>query len=242
MPTVAELTALYSNFLLNPRPGIDVCRYCFNLTDGFELCYACAHQEACAETFAPISYSPSGGQLHHALAQYKRMAGSAARRLEIGLAAVLWRFLERHERCVALAAGLERFEKVTIVPSSDERRHGETHPLCRIVGETVSPTRSRYARLLARSTKAITGRLFDPERFVPTRTLSGESVLLIDDTWTTGSHAQSAAAALRRAGAGTVAVVVIGRHINLEWRRNDRRLRRIPRPFDWSRCALCALG
>jgi orotate phosphoribosyltransferase len=65
-------------------------------------------------------------------------------------------------------------------------------------------------------------------------------VLLIDDTWTTGANAQSAAAALKSAGAGPVAAVVIGRHLNREWHENDRRLRGITRPFDWSHCALCA--
>ena len=38
MPTVAELTeltGLYGNFMIGPRPGRDVCRRCFNLTDGF---------------------------------------------------------------------------------------------------------------------------------------------------------------------------------------------------------------
>ena len=64
-------------------------------------------------------------------------------------------------------------------------------------------------------------------------------MLLIDDTWTTGASAQSAAAALKAAGAGPVAAVVIGRHLNREWHENDRRLRGITRPFDWSRCALC---
>jgi orotate phosphoribosyltransferase len=65
-------------------------------------------------------------------------------------------------------------------------------------------------------------------------------VLLIDDTWTTGANAQSAAATLKAAGSGPVAAVVIGRHLNREWHENDRRLRGIGTPFDWSRCALCA--
>ncbi len=64
-------------------------------------------------------------------------------------------------------------------------------------------------------------------------------MLLIDDTWTTGANAQSAAAALKSAGAGPVAAVVIGRHLNREWHENDRHIRGIARQFEWSRCALC---
>lgn len=33
MPTVAELTDLYANFMLNPRPGAGVCETCFTFTD-----------------------------------------------------------------------------------------------------------------------------------------------------------------------------------------------------------------
>jgi orotate phosphoribosyltransferase len=40
------------------------------------------------------------------------------------------------------------------------------------------------------------------------------SVLLLDDTWVSGASAQSAAAALKLAGARHVAVVVLGRHVN----------------------------
>jgi orotate phosphoribosyltransferase len=71
--------------------------------------------------------------------------------------------------------------------------------------------------------------------------LNGQSVLLIDDTWTTGANAQSAAAALKVAGAGPIGAVVIGRHLNRAWHENDRRLRGISGPFDWRRCALCGL-
>ena len=80
---------------------------------------------------------------------------------------------------------------------------------------------------------------FDPAKYLTSRRLEGEAVLLIDDTWTTGASAQSAAASLVSAGAGTVAAVVIGRHINREWGDNDARLRALPR-FGWDTCALCA--
>ena len=76
------------------------------------------------------------------------------------------------------------------------------------------------------------------EKFKTARNLHHQSVLLIDDTWTTGANAQSAAAALKLSGAGTVAVAVIGRHLNRSHGGNDRRLRGLPRPFDWSRCAV----
>jgi hypothetical protein len=162
--------------------------------------------------------------------------------------------VKTHERCVLAAARTtwacagnqkpaswsgQRFELVTTVPS-DDRQRDERHPLRWLVGEVVAPTSDRHERLLTRSERAVDSRTFNPHKYEPARALGGESVLLIDDTWTTGASAQSAAAALKSAGAGPVAAVVIGRHLNREWHENDRRLQGIAQPFDWDRCAFCA--
>lgn len=239
MPTVRELSAPYENFMLAPRPGSGVCRQCFNLTEGYERCYACTQHPSVLDAMLPISYSVAHEQLHHALASYKRLSGEVGRRLALQLGAVLWRFLGLHESCVARAAGSPYFEVVATVPSVDRSRD-EHHPLRRVVAELVGPTRDRHRRLLRRSDLEVAPRTFSPEKFIVTRPLRGESVLLLDDTWTTGSNAQSAAAALKAAGAGPVATVVIGRHVNRDWRGNDPKLRSLESPFDWARCALCA--
>jgi predicted amidophosphoribosyltransferase len=239
MPSVGELSGPYENFMLGPRSGPDVCGVCFNFTRGYERCYACAQNEDWLAAVAPISYSVGLEQLHRALMGYKRLSGDVARRLLVELAAVLWRFLAEHEGCVARAADVARFELVTTVPSGDRSRES-AHPLPHLVGDLAGPTRRRHERLLRRSGLELAPRTFDSGKFEPTRSLDGESVLLIDDTWTTGASAQCAAAALRGAGASSVAAVVIGRHLNREWHDNDRRLREIARPFDWGRCALCA--
>ena len=67
-------------------------------------------------------------------------------------------------------------------------------------------------------------------------------MFLIDDTWTTGGHAQSAAYALREAGASNVALVVIGRHLQPDWEVTDGvtsgdLFDELPTPFDWTICA-----
>ncbi len=238
MATVRELSAPYENFMLSPRRRPGVCRRCFNLTDGYDHCYTCAHVENVLDALAPISYSIAHEQLHHALASYKRLSGAAGRRLAVQLAAVLWRYLALHEQCVARAARVTRFGAVTTVPSGDPVRD-ESHPLRWIVAEAVGPTRGRHSRLLRRSSVALEPRAFSPGKFIVKGPLSGEAVLLIDDTWTTGANAQSAAAALKAAGAGAVAAVVIGRLINRDWHQNDQRLRTLP-AFNWEACALCA--
>jgi hypothetical protein len=150
MPSVGELTAVYGNFMLNPCPGPSTCRTCFTFTDGYDRCYPCSHADRALDAVAPVSYSVANGQLHHALASYKRHTGEGARRLRAELAAVLWRFLQTHEPCIAKAAGTSAFELVTTVPSGDRSRDDD-HPLRTIVGHTITPTQDRYERLLTRS-------------------------------------------------------------------------------------------
>lgn len=238
MPTVAELSAPYANFMLEPRRGRDVCSQCFNLTDGFARCYACTHGGRFLDAMVPISYSIGGEQLHHALASYKRLGGVVGRRFALGLAAVLWRHLQLHEQCLARAAGVVRFAVVTVVPSSHGDRDAD-HPLHELVS-LVGPVRARYERLLRRSGTPVAAHQFNSDRYEPLRELNGEAVLLIDDTWTMGANAQSAAAALKAAGAGPVAATVIGRYVNRGWGHNSRLLAGLERPFRWETCALCA--
>jgi hypothetical protein len=234
MASVQELSAPLSNVLLGPRPGPGVCRTCFNLIDGHDRCYACARGGDVLDLAAPISYSVAGEQLHHALASYKRPWLPWSRPLFDQLAAILWRHLEGHEACLARASGLgtARFPLVTTVPSG--RADGlDPHPLQTMAGQVVGYTRQRHQPLLVRTDQQLPLHEFSPDRFLATRRLDGEPVLVIDDTWTTGAHAQGAAAALKRAGSG-------GRFLNRDYRDNDRRLDAMPTPFDWSTCPWCA--
>ena len=168
MPTVGELSALYENVLLSPRRGPDVCGTCFNFTAGYARCYACARGQPLLDALVPISYSVAREQLHHALASYKRLDGDVARRLSAILAAILWRFLTKHERCLARAAGTRRFDLTTTVPSGDRHRD-ESHPLRRIVGELVGPTRDRHRRILRRSATEAPTRTFSPHSSIRRR-------------------------------------------------------------------------
>lgn len=238
MPTVAELTEPYGNFMLGPARGPSVCDVCLTFTDGYPRCYTCARTPQALDALAPISYSVAAGQLHHVLAAYKRLNGRVGHRLSTQLAAVLWRFLSGHERCLAQAAGVSSFDLVATVPSGDGERDAD-HPLHWIVSEAVGPTRDRHRRLLGRSSIPVVPHEFDRRRYEVTGRLHDGAVLMIDDTWTTGANIQSAATVLREAGAQTVAAVVIGRHLNREWGENERRLGALSRPFDWTLCAYC---
>lgn len=236
MGTVRQLR-MNPVLLHSPRRKPGVCADCFNLTRGFSRCFACAHLEHHLATMVPISYSVGHEYLHHILADYKRTRGPHADLAAEQVAAILSMFLARHEACVAAAAGVSGFGLVTTVPSSDPHRD-DHHPLRRLVDRSVPQTAGRHARVLRRTPVPVEHRKFDARRYRAVRRLDGENVLLIDDTWTTGASMQSAAAALKDAGAATVAAVVVGRHVNREWCENDQRLDALP--FDWGQCPICA--
>ncbi len=118
MATVAELSGPYANFMLNPlSPAApDVCSMCSTFTDGYDTCYSCGRNARFADAVLSISYSVHFGQLLTALAQYKRATATIRRRFQMELAAVLWRFLDAHEACLARRAGIARFDLVCNSP------------------------------------------------------------------------------------------------------------------------------
>lgn len=228
MATVADVTARYENFLLPVLAARDgTCLTCRRpVAGGWRVCYQCSRHRGAlphrADVVAPVALAVEREQWAHELAGYKNSPSPAARStMARGIAAVLWRWLEAHEECVAKAAGVPEFPVVTSVPSTRGRAQ---HPLPQILGHIVKPTADRYAQILRVNTRYPPGsRDAAPDRFATERQLHGEAVLLIDDQWTSGGHAQSAACALKLAGAGQVAVVPLGRRLDRSATRADLR-------------------
>jgi predicted amidophosphoribosyltransferase len=153
-----------------------------------------------------------------------------------GLAAVLWKWLNRHEPCLARRVGIERFALITTVPSTSGR---VPHPLEELVSGLVENTGSRYEDLLRVNRTDLDPRRCAPDRYVCHPSVFGGYVLVIDDTWTTGAHAQSASAALKAAGAAGAGVLAIGRWVTPGYRDHGAWLTRHRAiGWDWSRCCL----
>jgi hypothetical protein len=195
---------------------------------GFSRCYQCARHQTLgygllADTVVPISYAIRGTAFARDLWCYKSWqagdrgqafpgeardsgptpAGSAA----VSLLALLLIFLHDHGDCVWRAAGMPVPDRLAVVPSGSGRPG--THPLLRLVAPYIRLPR---ARLVLRPGEQ--GRDLNVGRFVADETAVGANVLMLDDTWVSGASVQSAAAALRHAGARHVAAVVLGRHVN----------------------------
>jgi predicted amidophosphoribosyltransferase len=237
----AALRAAYARVLVPPPPaGPGACRTCCAPVPApAVLCRSCRRLPAVLDAVLPASLSVGGGRLYRELRGYKDDAAEAARDAYTrGLALVLAMFLSAHERCLASAAGVSAFTVVTTVPSGRGRDTAARWRLSAIVGELCAPTAARFRRLLApAASDGAAARGWRPDRYRALEVLGGADVLLVDDTWTSGASAQAAALALRRGGAGAVALVVLGRYVDAAEAATARWLRAAP-AFVWQSCAL----
>ena len=165
----------------------------------------------------PVRLCPLPGPLYAVLMGYKESpVGEARHRYAPMVRAVLNAFLAVHAPCVAAAAG-GPIRLVVPVPST-ARPSGS--PLAAVNGlaEDVSHRMdgARWSSGMLRRGDAPVGHMWpDADAFPVTPEarpgLAGGRCLLLDDTYVSGARAQSAAAALRRAGASAVVIVVLGR-------------------------------
>jgi hypothetical protein len=191
------------------------CRTCRGpVRDGFARCYQCdvaagQFSGLLADVVAPIGYAVKGGQLAEDLWRYKSGqpgAAEAAARLR----SLLSGYLREHAGRVWRAAGMTGGPALAAAVPSGQGRPGE-HPLRDIVRSCAGLP---IVELSVRPSEAARGRSVSTGWLRVRGPVAGTDVLLVDDTWVSGGSAQSAAAALKLAGARRVALVVIGRHVD----------------------------
>ncbi|MFD6754788.1 phosphoribosyltransferase [Micromonospora gifhornensis] len=181
----------------------------------------------------PISYSPRNGQHHHHLRAYKSVPASAQARWN--LLALLLLFLREHLDCMAGGLGGAPTH-VVAVPST--RGKAGPHPLQDMVRDRL---RLPWLTAVPNPRYGPDVRQFKRDWFTLRLPNSTGAVrpLVLDDTWTTGSRAQSLAHALKTAGATSVGVLVLGRHVNPDHAASKPLLKRIEEPmFDLTACAV----
>lgn len=210
--------AAQAGWLCSPLPaGPGVCRTCRGPADpGFARCFQCDQHVTgapglLADAVIPVSYAVKGGPHAANLWRYKS-AGPAAAPAAAALLSVLLVFLRDHGRCAWRAAGSAAPSHVATVPST--RGRPGPHPLRAMLGSCLALPQIRLAGPQARPDPLEPDdREVDPGLFAAPD-LGGARLLLLDDTWTTGARAQSAAAAAKLAGARSVVIIVLGRHLS----------------------------
>jgi hypothetical protein len=243
MATISELALALSGVCTSvPPSGDGVCRICHGCPNpGWHTCWSCdsvtSQISRPCELVVPISLYEIPSQLHHVLRHYKSNRFPELHdRFGAQVASLLSYFLSTNGECVEGFAG-GPWDVITTVPSSGDR--GGQHPLVTAMNRVVS-LREQSETLLTRGDVAIDHRTASDDGYRTIRPLDGERILLVDDTYTSGSRAQSAASRLSLDGGEVVAIVPLGRVINPSFNETVaeywRRQRRIPFTFD-----LCCL-
>ena len=164
----------------------------------------------------PVRLCPLPGPLYRVLLGYKESPVGEARARFAPMVRLLFDgFLADHAACLATAAG-GPFDHVLAVPST-ARPCGS--PLQGVEGLADSATARTGApwspHLLTRGSRPMGHMQPDRSGFAVAAAsagaVRGTRILLLDDTYVSGARAQSAAAGLRRAGARSVVIVVLGR-------------------------------
>jgi hypothetical protein len=193
------------------RKPMRTCRMCTTPVDGYELCWRCRdHQRTSglADLVAPLAYAIDGTKSAAVVRNYKNHPLRCEReRCGSIVGEVLRLGMTLHKRCVNAVVGQSVFACV-VVPSLTSRLG--IHPMTSIA-ESLGLMGDVALRP---ALNARCDRVVDGEKFTFDGAVTGRHMLVIDDVWTTGSNAQSAALALRRAGAAAVSVMVIARWLN----------------------------
>lgn len=179
----------------------------------FARCYQCDVAAGLAgpllaDVVAPIGYAVKGERLADDLRRYKSERDGATE-AAVRLRAMLAAFLRDHGAPVWRTAGMPGGPTAVAVVPSGQGRPG-AHPL---VGIAASCVDLPMIQLAVAPAEAAPGRGVSVG-WLRARGPVAADVLLVDDTWVSGGSAQSAAAALKLAGARRVALVVLGRHVD----------------------------
>ena len=195
-----------------PAAAVPTCVVCRGpVRPGYARCYQCERHDLLghgllADAVVPVSYAVKGTALAEALWRYKSWPAPSVP-ARAWLLALLLAFLNDHGSCVWRHAAMAPPDRIAVVPTGYGRPG--PHPLLRMASPHLRLPLSPLAIRPGRQ-----GRDLDVHRFRAGHVPAGGGVLLLDDSWVSGASAQSASAALKLAGAGRVAIVVLGRYLN----------------------------
>jgi hypothetical protein len=174
------------------------------------LCLPCGrhrHQHGLADLVAPTVYAVKGGQSGYMMRGYKAYRPVDQNHRVVTMITLLT--LSQHGGCSARLLDVPVTHWAS-VPSLPEKPG--PHPFNLIVRRSAPgievPLKAAPAATVS-DVRAVSSAHFATSYPLP----PGSHVLLLDDTWASGSHVQSAALALRRAGAHKVSALVVARWI-----------------------------
>ncbi len=213
-----RLVVEVGGYLRNVVRGSHVtCAVCGTpVAPAFDVCHRCQRDrgefgQSLADLVVPLWYGIRGTQSGYLMHSYKDVA-APARHHQILLSVLLLAALDLHGECIERRLG-QAVDAWAFVPSVRRDRSGE-HPL-HLVARRAGVAPPEIALTPVGDTHP-DERATSPDRFAlaADNTARDRHVLLLEDTWTSGGNAQSAALTLRNAGAASVTIIALARWLN----------------------------
>jgi hypothetical protein len=212
------------------------CQVCsVPVNEPYLTCMRCSEpargETPCADRAASLIYAIEGDtQAYKLVKNYKAKApGPSLRDMMISLLAL---GLQGHSACCMKLAGAKKMSWA-VVPSTG--RDDRLQPLRGLLLHLAKPG---LEVTLTPAPNLVAPRDFDPANFIVTSPPPmPENVVLIDDSWVSGGHAQSAAATLKLAGVRDVSIFNVARVLRPTWEPNPVFIKdRLTQDFDPSIC------
>ncbi|MGY0497127.1 ComF family protein [Nocardia sp. FBN12] len=238
------ISATYHNTYLT-----GVCEVCRGQVYGTERCEVCqAHVDEYGDrladqtillTYVEAYHKDGYHQSVHDLTYYKGKDGVPPSEDLLGkLGAMFSAAGALHADCFRASRGSEKlWDAVTFIPSV--RYPSIDHPVSRLANSmklAISGWDPKWVFLAPHNMgdkhKVTVDRFLVPPVFEPV--VKGASVLVVDDTWTTGANVQSASLALKAAGAQSVTGLCVARW--QDWRYQNQLCASLSEPYSPQRC------
>lgn len=199
--------------LLGAVPEIvwgETCDECFGIVSNYSRCWACKRLFDAAPSelrgmMVPMSTARNPSPWYSKLVGYKHFEGEN----QLAVAALSHLFVVSHQgRIETLLGGA--IDAITIVPSTRGKTF-ENQPL-RHTLERSPFFRGKIVPLVSyRTGTTVPRQTYTPGAFPCSRDARGARILLVEDTWVSGSTAVSTAGALVEAGARAVVIATVAR-------------------------------
>lgn len=200
----------------DPHPALPTLHYCSLCSTPvftqYSHCRPCKwaldeHGDQMPGLVVPLTYAGATPQSRRDVYGYKASPPNnwAVRRLSI----LMYYFTELHRPCIRRATG----NGITSVVSVPSGRNRVPHPLADFLRAFPPELRKTSARFVGEARNARANGIA-PADFAFDARLDGEHVLILEDSWVSGSNAVSLALQARRHGATNVSVLTLARFID----------------------------
>lgn len=221
-----------SRYLIPIYSAENYCPKCLNPYEGYSQCAACyikiKNQEYFLDGLISCSYEyGENSDFGYAMHAYKGSKIPIDQNMLFPLASLLKVFLKNHLTCIRNEFG--PLNTIAPIPGRKNKSHIET---------LLNLAKIPYKSLL-RDTDSSVGQssggqktVFDPDRYQVISTIP-QNILLVDDVFTKGATANSAAFTLKKGGAKKVILLTLAKHESKKYLPDKLK------PFEIDKCIYC---